>query len=92
MVHVRSRRYLLRGFPGAVSAGLEEAVLQVLVDVFLAHPERLRIVTSLRARTDAAARYELIAHHGEAEGTAAAQGVALVEGRLRSAGVRIPAR
>lgn len=63
-----------------------------MADHFLAHPERLRIVTSLRARTDAAARYELIAHHGEAEGTAAAQGVALVEGRLRSAGVRIPAR
>ena len=58
----------------------------------LAHPERLRIVTGLRARSDAAARYELIAHHGEVEGTAVAQGVALVENRLRSAGVRIPAR
>ncbi|WP_170227388.1 hypothetical protein [Cellulosimicrobium cellulans] len=49
-------------------------------------------MTSLRARTDAAARYEPIAHHGEAEGTAAAQGVALLEGRMRSAGVRIAAR
>ncbi|MFD6137059.1 MerR family transcriptional regulator [Isoptericola sp. NPDC056618] len=63
-----------------------------MADHLLAHPERLRIVTGLRARSDAAARYELIAHHGEVEGTAVAQGVALVENRLRSAGVRIPAR
>ncbi|MFJ3219956.1 MerR family transcriptional regulator [Kitasatospora sp. NPDC086801] len=59
-------------------------------DHFLANPAQLKIVTGLQARTEAAARYKLIAHHGEARGSAGARLVALVETRLRSASVRIP--
>ncbi|WP_344893800.1 hypothetical protein [Nonomuraea antimicrobica] len=47
-------------------------------------------MTGLRARTDAATRYELIALHGEEQGSAAARGIALVENKLRSAGIPIP--
>jgi hypothetical protein len=61
-----------------------------MADQFLANPAQLRIVTGLQARTEAATRYELIAHHGEEPGSASARVVALVETRLRAAGVRIP--
>ncbi|WP_433516738.1 MerR family transcriptional regulator [Nonomuraea sp. CA-143628] len=61
-----------------------------MADHFLANPAHLKIVTGLQARTEAATRYELIAHHGEERGSAAAQGIALVETKLRAAGVRIP--
>ncbi|NUR89980.1 MAG: MerR family transcriptional regulator, partial [Nonomuraea sp.] len=43
-----------------------------------------------QARTDAATRYQLIALHGEQRDSATARGVALVESRLRAAGVRLP--
>ncbi|MFD4394485.1 MerR family transcriptional regulator [Kitasatospora sp. NPDC058397] len=59
-------------------------------DHFLANPAQLKIVTGLQARTEAATRYQLIAHHGEEQGSAEARLVALVETRLRSANVRIP--
>ncbi|MEU2131111.1 MerR family DNA-binding transcriptional regulator [Streptomyces sp. NPDC018352] len=61
-----------------------------LADHYLAGPEQLRIVTGLQARTEAATRYELIARHGEEEAPAAARLAALVESRLRAAGVRLP--
>ncbi|NUW30305.1 MerR family transcriptional regulator [Nonomuraea sp. SMC257] len=61
-----------------------------MADHFLANPEHLKIVTGLQARTEAATRYKLISLHGEEQGSAAAQGVALVETKLRAAGVRIP--
>ncbi|NUO99659.1 MAG: MerR family transcriptional regulator [Nonomuraea sp.] len=61
-----------------------------VADHFLANPAQLKIVTGLQARTDAATRYRLIALHGEEQGSAVAQGVALVETRLRAAGVHIP--
>ncbi|NUS05071.1 MAG: MerR family transcriptional regulator [Nonomuraea sp.] len=61
-----------------------------VADHFLANPAQLKIVTGLQARTDAAIRYRLIALHGEEQGSAVAQGVALVEARLRAAGVHIP--
>ncbi|UBU08467.1 MerR family transcriptional regulator [Nonomuraea gerenzanensis] len=61
-----------------------------MADHFLANPAHLKIVTGLQARTDTAARYHLIAHHGEEQGSATARGVALVEAKLRAAGVRIP--
>ncbi|MFF3002678.1 MerR family transcriptional regulator [Kitasatospora sp. NPDC057940] len=59
-------------------------------DHFLANPAQLKIVTGLQARTEAATRYQLIAHHGEEQGSAGARLVALVETRLRSADIRIP--
>ncbi|NBE95122.1 MerR family transcriptional regulator [Nonomuraea sp. KC401] len=61
-----------------------------IADHFLANPAHLKIVTSLQARTDAAARYHLIAHHGEEQGSATSRGVALIEAKLRAAGIRIP--
>ena len=61
-----------------------------MVDHYLANPAQLKIVTSLQARTEAATRYTLIAHHGEERGSAAARGVALIETRLRAAGIHIP--
>ena len=57
---------------------------------YLANPDRLKIVTGLQARTEAAARYRMIAHHGEASGSAAARLSALVEEKLRAAGEALP--
>ncbi|MEU5434856.1 hypothetical protein AB0G73_15980 [Streptomyces sp. NPDC020719] len=61
-----------------------------MADHYLANPAHLKIVTGLQARTEAATRYKMIAHHGEEQGSTAARMVALVETKLRSAGVRIP--
>ncbi|MGW4958806.1 MerR family transcriptional regulator [Nonomuraea sp. NPDC004186] len=61
-----------------------------MADHFLANPAHLKIVTGLQARTEAATRYKLIALHGEGQGSAAARGVALVETKLRAAGIHIP--
>ncbi|MEQ4724499.1 MerR family transcriptional regulator [Nonomuraea sp. B19D2] len=61
-----------------------------VADHFLANPALLKIVTGLQARTEAATRYNLIALHGEEQGSATARGVALVETKLRAAGIRIP--
>ncbi|MCX0272432.1 MerR family transcriptional regulator [Nocardia zapadnayensis] len=61
-----------------------------VADHYLAHPEHLKIVTALQARTDTAARYTLIAHHGEEQTPAARRLAALFESRLRTAGIRIP--
>lgn len=61
-----------------------------MADHFLANPEHLKIVTGLQAGTDAAARYHLIAHHGEERGSATARGIELVEAKLRAAGIQIP--
>lgn len=61
-----------------------------IADHYLANPAHLKIVTGLQARTEAATRYKLIAHHGEEHAPASAQLVTLVEAKLRSAGIRIP--
>jgi hypothetical protein len=61
-----------------------------IADHFLAHPAHLKIVTGLRARTEAGTRYKLLALHGEEQGSAGARGVALVETKLRAAGIPIP--
>ena len=57
-----------------------------LVDHYLANPAHLETVTAMQAR------YDLVAHHGEERGSAAARLTALVESRLRSAGIRIPTK
>jgi hypothetical protein len=59
-------------------------------DHYLAHPEHLRIITGMQARTDTAARYRTVRDFGSDEGTAAERLVARVEARLREAGIRIP--
>ncbi|MEO6089012.1 MAG: hypothetical protein ABIQ18_38455 [Umezawaea sp.] len=59
-------------------------------DHYLANPALLKTVTGLQARTEAATRYTLIAHHGEEQTPAAARLAALFETRLRAAGIHIP--
>lgn len=61
-----------------------------MAEHYLANPAQLKTVTALQARTDAATRYQLIAHHGHEHGSVAARLVALVETKLRAAGIRIP--
>lgn len=61
-----------------------------MADHYLSHPEHLRIVTGMQARTDTTARYQMVRDFGSDEGTAAERILALVEARLREAGVRIP--
>lgn len=60
-----------------------------LAEHYLANPAQLKIVTGLQARTEAATRYNLIAHHGERRASAAARLAALVETKLRAAGIDI---
>lgn len=61
-----------------------------LAEHYLANPAQLRIVTGLQARTEAATRYRLVAHHREQHESAAARLTALLEARLLAAGVRLP--
>ncbi|MFC9662548.1 MerR family transcriptional regulator [Nocardia sp. NPDC127606] len=61
-----------------------------LVEQLLANPAQLRIVTGLQARTEAATRYEMIAHHNQDETSAPGRLAALIEAKLRAAGVYIP--
>lgn len=65
-------------------------VATAAADHYLADPVLLKTVTGLRARTEAATRYTLIAHHGQAPTPAAARLTELFESRLRAAGVHIP--
>ncbi|MFD6396675.1 MerR family transcriptional regulator [Nocardia sp. NPDC060249] len=67
-----------------------EEVATALAEHYLANPEQLKIVTGLQARTEAATRYKLIRHHGEERESASARLSALVEAKLRAAGVYIP--
>jgi DNA-binding transcriptional MerR regulator len=61
-----------------------------MADHYLANPAHLKIVTGLQAHTEAATRYRLIAHHGEQPESATARLAALVETKLRAAGVHFP--
>ncbi|MEV6275795.1 MerR family transcriptional regulator [Nocardia sp. NPDC051832] len=61
-----------------------------MADHYLANPEQLKILTGMQARTEAATRYRIIAHHGEEQESAAAQVAARIEARLRAAGIYIP--
>ncbi|WP_166844807.1 MerR family transcriptional regulator [Isoptericola sp. BMS4] len=66
------------------------ALAAEMADHYLTHPEHLRIVTGLQARSDTRARYRVVRDFGSEEGTAGERLVALVEARLGEAGVRIP--
>ncbi|UGT52732.1 MerR family transcriptional regulator [Nocardia asteroides] len=61
-----------------------------LVAQLLANPAQLRIVTGLQARTEAATRYQMIAHHNQDADTAPGRLATLIEAKLRAAGVYIP--
>ncbi|MDA3645436.1 MerR family transcriptional regulator [Saccharopolyspora indica] len=65
-------------------------LVTAFVEHCLANPVLLKIVTGLQARSEAATRYRLVAHHGDDRGSGAARLVALVETELRSAGIRVP--
>ncbi|MBF6341680.1 MerR family transcriptional regulator [Nocardia abscessus] len=61
-----------------------------MADHYLANPAHLKIVTALQARTEAATRYTLIAHHGEEQTSATTRAAAVLETKLRAAGIHIP--
>ncbi|MFD3508583.1 MerR family DNA-binding transcriptional regulator [Nocardia sp. NPDC058666] len=67
-----------------------DEIATAVADHYLANPAHLEIVTGLQARTEAATRYKLIRHHGEEPESTPARMAALVEAKLRAAGVRIP--
>jgi MerR family transcriptional regulator, thiopeptide resistance regulator len=60
-----------------------------IADHFIAHPALLPIPAGLQDRTDSAIRYSLLTHHGQEQKPAWARLTALIEVRLRSAGVDI---
>lgn len=60
-----------------------------IADHFLAHPALLPIPSGLQARTDSAIRYSLLTHHGQEQKPAWTRLTALIEARLRSAGIDI---
>ena len=60
-----------------------------MADYLVADPSLLAITTGLQARADGATRYELLSHHGEEQSPASARLNALIEARLRSAGIGI---
>ncbi|MEU9993405.1 MerR family transcriptional regulator [Streptomyces sp. NPDC048045] len=60
-----------------------------LADHSLAEPSLLPVLKGLQDRDDGAIRYELLTHHGEDQKPAWARLTALIEARLRSAGIEI---
>lgn len=56
---------------------------------YLANPALLATVTGMRARTEAATRYNLIAHHGDQPTPATTRLITLFENELRAAGVQL---
>ena len=63
---------------------------QEAADHYLADPELLKTVTALREGSDAAARQDLIAKHGEEPTPATARLSELFEANLRAGGAWIP--
>ncbi|HLS79505.1 MAG TPA: MerR family transcriptional regulator [Nocardia sp.] len=63
-----------------------------LADCYLANPALLRIVTAFRAPTETGTRYRLIRDYAEQPDSATARLTALLEARLRAAGIDIPGR
>ncbi|MEU8900862.1 MerR family transcriptional regulator [Nocardia sp. NPDC048505] len=65
-------------------------IADAMAEHYLANPAHLKIVTGLQARTEAGTRYKMIADHGGEQAPGGVRLVALVEARLRAAGVYIP--
>lgn len=61
-----------------------------LADHYLNHPDHLKILTGLQARSDTATRYQVVRDFGAEQGTAGERLAAFVETRLREAGIHIP--
>ncbi|MFD8555712.1 MerR family transcriptional regulator [Streptosporangium canum] len=60
-----------------------------IADHFIAHPALLPIPAGLQDRTDSAIRYSLLTHHGHEQKPGWTRLTALIEARLRSAGIDI---
>ncbi|GAA2254275.1 hypothetical protein GCM10010104_59060 [Streptomyces indiaensis] len=94
--YVRPRFHHRRGGrrPGGMGAGQGSGprglLATAMADHYLANPAQLRIVTGLQARTQAATRYKPISQHAAEQAPASARLTALVETKLRAAGVRVP--
>jgi pimeloyl-ACP methyl ester carboxylesterase len=67
-----------------------EEVATALAEHFIANPSLLPALTGLQDRDDGAVRHEMLSHHGEDQKPAWARMTALIEARLRSAGIEIP--
>jgi DNA-binding transcriptional MerR regulator len=63
-----------------------------MADYLIADPSLLAIPSGLQARDDGATRYRLLSHHGEEHSPTWARLTALIQARLRSAGVDIAER
>jgi hypothetical protein len=61
-----------------------------LCDNLLAHRELLALPTAFSSRPDAGSRYGLINRHRDDESPAIARLTALMEAKLRAAGVDVP--
>ncbi|AQZ60653.1 transcriptional regulator, MerR family [[Actinomadura] parvosata subsp. kistnae] len=67
-----------------------DELAEALADHYLADPGLLPVPAALRERADGAIRYGLLSRHGEAGKPAWTRLNALVEARLRAAGVELP--
>ena len=67
-----------------------EELASALADNLLAKPELLAMPAGFRAKPDTAARYGMVNTHGQEELPTSARLTALVEDRLRAAGVPVP--
>ncbi|MGR6923157.1 MerR family transcriptional regulator [[Actinomadura] parvosata] len=67
-----------------------EELASALVDKLLSNRAALKMPTSPGRQSDTAARYGLVNHHGEEQEPSIARLNALVEARLRAAGITIP--
>lgn len=67
-----------------------EEIAGAIAEHFIADPSLLPALSGLQARDDGAIRRELLNHHGEDQKPAWARMTALIEERLRAAGIDIP--
>jgi DNA-binding transcriptional MerR regulator len=67
-----------------------EELAEEVASHFLADPSLLPTLTGLQNRDDGKARYELLTHHGEDERPGWTRLTALIEKKMRAAGVDIP--
>lgn len=67
-----------------------EELAEEVASHFLADPSLLPALTGLQNRDDGKTRYELLAHHGEDERPGWTRLTALIEKKMRAAGVDIP--
>lgn len=66
-----------------------DELARAMADHYLAHPSLLPIPAGLQARSDGAIRYRLLSQHGQEQKPAWTRLTALVEARMRSAGIDI---